>query len=109
MAAFGRRIEPQARFFWHRLTPGELGLEFTTIMALVAVSLFIVIGFGIVVSGDPAATPGDKAAFDVVDKLRSGWLDDVAEVVTELGWGYVTLASRCSWRSSWGSSGCGPS
>ncbi len=72
------------------MTPGELGLEFTTIMAFVAVSLFIVIGFGVVVSGDPGPTPGDTAAFDVVDKLRSGWLDDVAEAVTQLGSGYFT-------------------
>ena len=93
VAELGRRMEPQARFFWHRLTPGELGLEFTTIMAFVAVSLFIVIGFGIVVSGDPGPTPGDTAAFDVVDKLRSGWLDDIAEAVTRLGSGY--LHRRC--------------
>ena len=90
VAALGRRIEPQARFFWNRVTPGELGLQFTTIMAFVAVSLFIVIGFGIVVSGDPGPTPGDTAAFDIVDKLRSAWLDDVADAVTELGAGYVT-------------------
>jgi undecaprenyl-diphosphatase len=92
VAAFGRRIEPQARFFWNRLTPGELGLEFTTIMAVVAVSLFVVIGLGVVVAGDPAATPGDRTAFDIADQLRSGWLDDVAEAVTELGGGYLTLA-----------------
>ena len=90
VAALGRRMEPQARFFWNRLTPGELGLEFTTIMAFVAVSLFIVIAFGVVVSGDPGPTPGDRAAFDVVDKLSSGWLDDLAEVVTRLGSGYLT-------------------
>ncbi len=92
IVALGRRIEPQARFTWHRMTPGELGLEFTTIMAFVAVSLFIVIGFGSVVSGDPGPTPGDTAAFDVVDRLSSGWLDDVAEAVTTLGSGYITLA-----------------
>ena len=92
VAELGRRIEPQARFFWNRVTPGELGLEFTTIMAFVAVSLFVVIGFGIVVSGDPGPTPGDTAAFEIVDKLSSGWLDDVAEAVTELGSGYMTLA-----------------
>ena len=30
LVALGRRIEPQARFLWHRVTPGGLGLEFTT-------------------------------------------------------------------------------
>ena len=90
--AFGRKIEPQARFFWHRLTPGELGLEFTTAMAVLAVSLFVVIGYGTVVVGDPSATPGDATAFQIANEVRSGWLDDVAQVVTDVGSGYVTLA-----------------
>lgn len=92
VAELGRRIEPQARFFWHRVTPGELGLEFTTIMAVAAVALFIVIGYGTVVAGDPAATPGDRTAFEIAGELSSGWLDDVAEVVTGLGNSYFTLA-----------------
>jgi undecaprenyl-diphosphatase len=91
VAALGRRIEPQARFFWHRVTPGELGLEFTTIMAVAAVSLFVVIGYGVVVSGDPGPTPGDTAAFDVVDNLRTDWLNDVVEAFTNLGTGWVTI------------------
>ncbi len=90
--AFGRRVEPQARFFWNRLTPGELGLEFTTIMAVAAVTLFIVVGFGVVVAGDPGPTPGDTAAFKAVDELRTDWLDDLAEAVTRLGSGVLTLA-----------------
>ena len=92
VVAFGRRIEPQARFTWNRLTPGELGLEFTTIMAFAAVSLFVVIGYGVVVAGDPAATPGDTSAFRIADEMRSGWLDSVAEAVTLLGAGYLSLA-----------------
>jgi membrane protein DedA with SNARE-associated domain/membrane-associated phospholipid phosphatase len=91
VVALGRRIEPQARFFWNRLTPGELGLEFTTIMAVVAVSLFIVIGYGVVVSGDPGPTPGDTAALDIADNLRTDWLNDVVEAFTNLGSGWVTI------------------
>jgi len=92
VVALGRRIEPHARFFWHRLTPGKLGLEFTTIMAVLAVSLFVVVGYGEVVAGDPGPTPGDTAAFQIVDDLRSNWLDDVAKVLTDLGSGWLTLA-----------------
>ena len=92
MVAFGRRIEPQARFLWNRLTPGDLGLEFTTLMAILAVALFIVVGYGVVVGEDPAPTPGDVTAFDISDELRAGWLDDLAEVVTRLGSAWATLA-----------------
>ncbi len=85
VVALGRRIEPHARFLWHRLTPGGLGLEFTSVMAVLAVALFVVVGFAIVVSGDPGPTPGDRTAIDVVDGIRAAWLTDVAEVVTALG------------------------
>ena len=50
------------------------------------------IGFGVVVSGDPGPTPGDRTAFEIAAELGSGWLDDVAEAVTKLGSGYFTLA-----------------
>ena len=82
----GRRIEPQARFLWHRLTPGSLGLEFTTLMAILAVALFIVIGYAIEVSGTVGATtPGDERAINVVADLQADWLIDVAKAVTVLG------------------------
>ena len=92
VVAFGRWVEPQARFLWNRLTPGELGLELTTVMAVLAVSLFIVVGYGVIVVDDLGPTPGDTAAFRIVDDLRAGWLDDLAKVVTDLGSGSFTLA-----------------
>ena len=85
VVALGRRIEPQARFLWRRLTPGELGLEFTSVVAVLAVALFVVVGFAIVVTGDAGATRGDTTAIDVVDPLRAEWLTDLAKVVTALG------------------------
>ena len=92
VVAFGRRIEPQARFFRNRLTPGELGLEFSTLMAVLAVALFIVIGYGVEIGESAAPTPGDMTAFDISDELRADWLDETAKVVTKLGSGWVTLA-----------------
>jgi undecaprenyl-diphosphatase len=80
-----RRVAPQLRFLWGRVTPGGLGLEFTTLMAVLSVSLFVVVGYAITVSGDPGPTQGDTVAFDVVDPLRAGWLTDLAKVVTALG------------------------
>ena len=92
LVAFGRRIEPQVRFLWHRVTPGGLGLEFTTLMAVLAVALFAVVGFAAIFIDDPGPTPGDTQAIDVVDRLRSDWLTDLAKVVTVFGSSYVTLA-----------------
>jgi membrane protein DedA with SNARE-associated domain/membrane-associated phospholipid phosphatase len=92
VVALGRRIEPQARFLWNRLTPGNLGLEFTSVMAVLAVALFIVIGFGVVVHEDPGPTRGDETAFEVAADLNSGWFTDVNEEVTKLGSATATLA-----------------
>ena len=91
VVAAGRRFRPQARFLWHRITPGNLGLEFTSTMAVLAVALFIVVGYGVIVGDDPGPTPGDETAFDIADDLRSGWLTEVNEVVTKLGSAPVTL------------------
>ncbi|MDQ3573213.1 MAG: phosphatase PAP2 family protein, partial [Actinomycetota bacterium] len=87
----GRRVKPQAMFLWRRVTPGNLGLEFTTLMAILAVALFIVIGYGVMVGGDPGPTPGDRAAFDIRNGLESGWLTDLNQVVTKLGSTLVIL------------------
>ena len=92
VVALGRRVRPQARFLWNRLTPGELGLELTAILAVLSVALFIVVGYAETVTGDPGPTPGDRAAFDVADGLTSGAVTDVAKATTALGSVGVTLA-----------------
>ena len=89
MVAIGRRLSPQARFVAGRLTPGELGLELTTALAVLAVGSFVCIGFGFQVSDVPGPTRGDQTAFDVVGDLQAGWLTSVAKVVTFLGDGWV--------------------
>ena len=86
-----RRIEPQLRFVAGRLTPGGLGLEFTTLMATMSVALFVFLGYLSIVSGDPGPTAGDTEAFGVVDELRADLLTDVAKGVTALGSATVTL------------------
>jgi undecaprenyl-diphosphatase len=90
--AAARRLAPPARFVAGRLTPGgHLGLEFTTVLAVLAVSLFVLIAYTGVVSGDPGPTPGDQAAFDVAHDIQTGWLTDAAKVVTQLGSAVITL------------------
>ena len=91
LVALGRRVKPQARFLWNRITPGNLGLELTAMFAALAVSVFVVIGYAGIVSSDPGPTAGDQAAFDIADNLMSGWLTDVAKGVTWFGSPGVTL------------------
>ena len=81
-----RRFRPQLEFLWNRVTPGgTFGLEFTSLMAALAVGGFVLMGYISIVSGDPGPTPGDEVAAEVVEALRTGWLVDVAKGVTVLG------------------------
>jgi membrane protein DedA with SNARE-associated domain/membrane-associated phospholipid phosphatase len=91
LVALGRRIEPQARFLYARLTPGGLGLEFTSLLAVVSVALFVLIGFASIISEDAGPTPGDETAFEVAADLQTAWLTDVTEVVTWFGSWTATL------------------
>ncbi len=99
LPVLGRRLEPQARFVWGRLTPGgRFGLEFTSTLAVLAVGLFVLVAYTVIVSADPAPTPGDVAAQDFVDSIRTGWLTWLAKAITVLGspalvW---TLALGCA-------------
>ncbi|MGZ5315998.1 MAG: bifunctional DedA family/phosphatase PAP2 family protein [Solirubrobacterales bacterium] len=90
--ALARRLRPQAVFLWRRVTPGQLGLEFTTLIAVLSVSLFVLVSYWSIVAGDPAATGGDRAALDFSNEIRMGWLDDLAKVVTVLGSGAAIWA-----------------
>ena len=83
--ALGRRLRPQARFLWGRVTPGGLGLEFTTVLAILAVAAYVVVAYTTTVLDHPGPTPGDQTALDVANDLQTAWLVDVAKVVTALG------------------------
>jgi undecaprenyl-diphosphatase len=107
LVTLGRRVKPQARFLWKRLTPGGLGLEFTALLATLSVALYVVIAYTAVISADPGPTPGDRTALDIADNLQTGWLTDVCKAVTTLGAAYVAwpiatlaavaLAARARW------------
>ncbi|MCW2989979.1 MAG: phosphoesterase PA-phosphatase related protein, partial [Solirubrobacterales bacterium] len=53
----GRAVAGPVSFAWNRLTPGELGLELTTLLSVVAVGAFAFVGY-IVVLQDVVTTPG---------------------------------------------------
>ena len=61
ITAFARRHEKGLRLIGDRLTPGgTFGLEFTSLMAVLAVALFVLIAYIVVVEGDPGPTTGRR-------------------------------------------------
>ena len=45
-------------------------------MAALAVSLFVLVAYTVVVGHEPGPTPGDITAMEVVESIRTGWLTD---------------------------------
>jgi undecaprenyl-diphosphatase len=85
--------EGAARFSWARFTPGALGLELTTMLALAAVG-----GFAFYAIGDSfdigAWRTADDAAASVAKRLRGDMLVQVAKGVTALGtWPAVAIGA----------------
>jgi membrane protein DedA with SNARE-associated domain/membrane-associated phospholipid phosphatase len=106
MVELSRRQE--IRFLWDRVTPGgTFGLEFTSLMAALAVSLFVLIAYTVIISGDAGPTPGDETAIEVVEWLQTGFLTSLAKVITFLGSGGFTWAlalvgaALLAWRRRW--------
>jgi membrane protein DedA with SNARE-associated domain/membrane-associated phospholipid phosphatase len=79
-----RRVAPAVRFAWQRVTPGRLGLELTTLLAVGLVGGFMFGGLASLVSRHEVLRT-DTRAFDVADDARGDLLTDVAKTVTDLG------------------------
>jgi membrane protein DedA with SNARE-associated domain/membrane-associated phospholipid phosphatase len=107
LLALGRRLSPHARFLLDRLTPGGLGLEFTTALAALAVGSYVLVAYALVVGDSPGPTTGDTTVMDVVDRIRVDWLTSLAKVVTALGSGIavsIAAAATAVWlivRRAW--------
>jgi membrane protein DedA with SNARE-associated domain/membrane-associated phospholipid phosphatase len=92
LVRLGRRFRPQLAFLWDRVTPGgTFGLEFTSLMATLAVAAFVLVAYAVIVNGEPGPTPGDVTAMEIAEKLRTEWLVHVAKVVTALGSSAICL------------------
>jgi len=106
LVVLGRK--PQFRFLWDRVTPGgTFGLEFTSLMATIAVASFVLVAYAVVVGEKPGPTPGDETAAELVEHLRSGALTSIAKGISWLGAAGVVgvLAATCAallaWRRRW--------
>ncbi|MFL5832523.1 MAG: VTT domain-containing protein [Solirubrobacterales bacterium] len=98
----------ELRFLWDRVTPGgTFGLEFTSLMATLAVSLFVVVAYTVMIGDDPGPTPGDETAIELVEHLQTGALTSVAKVVSFFGsagftWALALVgAALLAWRRRW--------
>jgi membrane protein DedA with SNARE-associated domain/membrane-associated phospholipid phosphatase len=88
ITAFARRHETGLRLIGDRLTPGgKFGLEFTTLMAVLAVALFVLVAYIVVVEGDPGPTPGDETAVEVAEAIHCGFMTGFSKFFTFLGSG----------------------
>jgi membrane protein DedA with SNARE-associated domain/membrane-associated phospholipid phosphatase len=80
-----RVLAPEARFLWDRITPGELGLELTTTLAIGGIGLYVFVLYVVILSGDPGLTPFDQMFLDLSGDLSSATLTDIAKLVSDLG------------------------
>ncbi len=112
LGVLGRRYRPQLEFLWNRVTPGgTFGLEFTSLMAVLAVALFVLVAYAALVGREPGPTPGDETAIEIAAHLHGAFLHDLGRVITFLGSGAFTwslaavcaalLAARRRWAEFW--------
>jgi undecaprenyl-diphosphatase len=80
-----RLVAPRVRFAWERLTPGELGLELTTALAVAGVGLYMFVAETVAVTRDPGPTALDDRVITIVDDLNNTLAIGVAKVVTAFG------------------------
>jgi membrane protein DedA with SNARE-associated domain len=78
-------VVPPLRFFWQRLTPGGLGIEFTTAVAVAAVGWYAFIAYGVYVADHPGPTGSDQTFLNWADDTRMDWLVSVVKVFTQIG------------------------
>jgi undecaprenyl-diphosphatase len=81
----GRRLARPARFVWDRLTPGQLGLELTTLLAVAAVGSFVFFGYLLLIDPVTELTAGDRRGLRWSDAIETSWLTDLAKALTQLG------------------------
>jgi len=78
-------VAPHVRFLWHRVTPGELGLDLSTAVAVAGVGIFVSVLYLVVLSESLNPTPLDTELLDLSDMLNTQAGVDVAKVVSGLG------------------------
>lgn len=76
---------PQVKFLFKRFTPGSLGIEFTTAMAVAGTGAYIFVVNAVTYASKDRLAPLDEQAIDIAGDLRNDTLVDVAKIVTDAG------------------------
>ena len=76
---------PRIRFLGDRLTPGHLGLELISALAVSAVGFYFFAVYATILSSDPGPTPADRELLDVASDLHEDGVVGVVKVITDLG------------------------
>ncbi|MBX5443095.1 MAG: phosphatase PAP2 family protein, partial [Solirubrobacteraceae bacterium] len=92
VAPVARRLAGPVRFTVQRFTPGDLGLEVTTLAAVAAVGSFGFFALGFSVGPGEPLLATDRRAAEWATELYAPWLVDVAKVVTAFGSAPVLIA-----------------
>ena len=83
---------PPAQFIKERVTPGQLGLELTSVAAIAGVGAYVAVLYTVLISGGRETTPADRELLDMADDLHNSMAVDIAKVVTDLG-AFPTVAT----------------
>jgi undecaprenyl-diphosphatase len=85
------------RFVWDRITPGDLGLELTTALAVAGVGAYVFVAYAVTLHGDLGPTVFDDRLLKMANDLRTSTGVDIAKVLSAFGslpaTGVVTLAA----------------
>ena len=79
------KLAGPVRFTINRFTPGDLGLEVTTLAAVLAVGSFAFFALAFSVGPGEPLLFTDRRAVDIANNLYMAWLVDVAKAVSVLG------------------------
>ncbi len=85
-------LVPPLRFARERLTPGDLGLELTSTVAVAGVGSFVFILYASILADGDRLTPADRELLDLAGELRTDTALSVVETITHLG-SFVTVAT----------------
>ena len=77
-------IAPPLRFLFARLTPGELGIELTTLLAIAGVSIYTVV-LQINLLETDALLPGDETALTIARDIEMGILTTIGKILAVVG------------------------
>jgi undecaprenyl-diphosphatase len=80
-----RFLAPQLRFLWGRITPGDLGIELTTTIAIASVGGFIFGAYADELAVTSRLTPADREIEDLTIDLENDTAVEIARTVTDLG------------------------